>query len=134
MGTSNWTFGANVATGEMGWSDMEVGGLLSGRLFNNRLLVNGNFGYRERTYSNTNFVGDFDINYLLTPSGSFSVKAYSETNDRYFSKSSMTTQGVGLQAKREFNSIRDLFAPRKKEEKEDKKASTNEADKAVSNN
>ncbi len=134
VGTSNWTFGANVATGEMGWSDMEVGGLLSGRLFNNRLLVNGNFGYRERTYSNTNFVGDFDINYLLTPSGSFSVKAYSETNDRYFSKSSMTTQGVGLQAKREFNSIRDLFAPRKKEEKEEKKASTNEADKAVSNN
>ncbi len=124
MGSSNWTFGANVATGEIGWSDMEVAGLLSGRLFNNRLLVNGNFGYRERTYSNTNFVGDFDINYLLTPSGTVSVKAYSETNDRYFSKSSMTTQGIGLQLKREFNSIRDLFAPRKKE----KKPTTNKAE------
>ncbi len=117
VGASNWTFGANLATGSVGWSDMEVAGLLSGRLLNNRLLVNGNFGYRDRAMSTTNFVGDFDINYLLTPSGSVSLKAYSETNDRYFSKSSMTTQGIGVQLKRDFSSLRDLFTPRHKKKR-----------------
>ncbi len=114
MGTSNWTFGANLSTGDIGWSDMEVGGLLTGRLFQGRLRFNGNFGYRERTYSNTNFVGDFNVTYALTPSGNFLFKAYSETNDRYFSKSSMTTQGIGLQFMHEFSSFRDLFRLRKR--------------------
>jgi hypothetical protein len=99
----------------MGWSDIEVEGLLSGRLLNNRLLINGNFGYRERPqYGAANFVGDFDVQYLLTPSGGVSVKVYSETNDRYFSKSSLTTQGAGIQLKRQFSNIKDLFAIRKK--------------------
>lgn len=114
MGTSNWTFGTNLATGQTGWSDMEVAGLLSGRMFNNRLILNGNFGYRDRATSTINFVGDFDISYLLTPSGSVSLKAYSETNDRYFSKSSLTTQGIGIKLKRDFSNLRDLFTPRKR--------------------
>ena len=116
VGSSNWSFGANLSTGEVGWSDMEVEGILSGRLLNNRLLINGNFGYRDRpTYSSTaNFVGDFDVRYLLTPGGGVSLKAYSETNDRYFSKSSLSTQGIGLLLKRDFSSLKDLFSPRKK--------------------
>ena len=115
MGSSNWTFGTNLNTGSMGWSDIEVEGLLSGRLLNNRLLINGNFGYRERPqYGAANFVGDFDVQYLLTPSGGVSVKVYSETNDRYFSKSSLTTQGAGIQLKRQFSNIKDLFTIRKK--------------------
>lgn len=114
MGTSNWSFGTNLATGQVGWSDMEVAGLLSGRLLNSRLILNGNFGYRDRATSTTNFVGDFDISYLLTPSGSVSLKAYSETNDRYFSKSSLTTQGIGIKLKRDFTNLRDLFTVRKK--------------------
>ena len=72
------------------------------------------FGYRERPTSTTNFVGDFDINYLLTPSGNISLKAYSETNDRYFSKSSMTTQGVGILLKRDFKNFKSLFQRKKK--------------------
>lgn len=121
MGVSNWTFGANLSTGQIGWSDMEVGGSLSGRLLNNRLQVNGMFGYRERPTSTTNFVGDFDINYLLTPSGSVSLKAYSETNDRYFSKSSMTTQGVGILLKHDFKNIGSLFKRKKKNRQIDRK-------------
>ncbi len=111
MGSSNWTFGTNFSTGIEGWSDMEVAGLLSGRLLNNRLLINGNFGYRDRTDYTTNFVGDFDIRYLLTPSGGVSLKAYSETNDRYFTKSSLTTQGIGILLSRDFSNLRDLFRP-----------------------
>ena len=114
VGSSNWTFGANVSTGSVGTNDMEIEGLLSGRLFNNRLLVNGNIGYRDNTYYNTNFIGDFDVRYLLTPGGTVSLKAYSETNDRYFSKSALTTQGAGIQLRRDFTNMRDLFRPNKK--------------------
>lgn len=86
-------------------------GLLSGRLLNNRLLINGNFGYRDNTntYKSSNFIGDFDIQWLLTPSGNLSLKAYSETNDRYFTKSSLTTQGIGIQFKKDFGTWKDLF-------------------------
>lgn len=113
---SNWTLGTNLTTGEMGWSDMEVGGLLSGRLLNNRLLINGNFGYKDKTINgnNTNFIGDFDINYLINPKGTISLKAYSETNDRYFSKSSLTTQGIGIKLQKDFTELRQLFTPKKK--------------------
>ncbi len=114
VGVSNWTFGANVSTGQTGWNDMEVGGLLSGRLMDGRLLVNGNFGYRDRPTANTGFVGDFDITYALTPTGWLSVKAYSENNERYFSHGALTTQGVGLIMRRDFFSLRDLFHPQRK--------------------
>ena len=107
---SNWNIGTNLSTGETGWSDMDVEGLLSGRLLNNRLLINGNFGYRDNsTTPNGNFIGDFDLQWLLTPSGNVSLKAYSKTNDRYFTKSSLTTQGVGIGLKRDFNTWRDVF-------------------------
>lgn len=115
---SNWNIGTNLSTGEQGWSDMDVEGLLSGRLLNNRLLINGNFGYRDKnTTSNGNFIGDFDLQWLLTRSGNISLKAYSKTNDRYFTKSSLTTQGIGVALKRDFMRWKDLmrsFVPKKR--------------------
>ncbi len=114
IGSSNWSFGTNLSTGEVGWSDMEVEGLLSGRLLNNRLLVNGNFGYRDRSTYSTGFVGDFDIQWLLTPKGNISLKAYSEANDRYFTRSSLTTQGIGIMLKHDFVRFGDLFRWRRK--------------------
>lgn len=113
VGNSNWNVGTNLSTGTLGWSDMDVEGSLSGRLLNNRLLVNGTFGYRDTPVSNTNFIGDFDVQWLLTPSGNLSLKAYSETNDRYFTKTALTTQGIGIQVKKDFNSLRELFLPKK---------------------
>lgn len=107
---SNWNIGTNLSTGEQGWSDMDVEGLLSGRLLNNRLLINGNFGYRDKnTTSTSNFIGDFDLQWLLTKNGNISLKAYSKTNDRYFTKSSLTTQGIGVALKRDFLKWKDLF-------------------------
>ena len=47
VGSHNWSFGANLRTGETGWDQLDIEGILSGRLLNNRLLLNGNFGYRE---------------------------------------------------------------------------------------
>ena len=47
-GTSKWSFGANFKTGDDGWRNMDVEGMLSGTLFDDRLIVGGNFGYREK--------------------------------------------------------------------------------------
>lgn len=108
IGSSDWNFGANVATGNNGWDDVDVEGMLSGRMLNNRLIFNGNFGYRDNPVAQSNFVGDFDLQWLLTKNGNLVLKAYSETNDRYFTKSSLTTQGVGIMAKKDFSSFRDF--------------------------
>lgn len=82
---------------------MEVEGILSGQLLNNRLLVNGNFGYRDNPMANTNFIGDFEAEWLINRSGDIRLKAYNETNDRYYTKTNLTTQGVGIMYKKDFN-------------------------------
>ena len=107
--TNNWNIGTNLSTGDKGWTDVEVEGILSGQLLNNRLLINGNFGYRDNPMANTNFVGDFEAEWLLTRSGDVRLKAYNETNDRYYTKTNLTTQGVGIVYKKDFEKWRDLF-------------------------
>lgn len=104
-----WNIGANISTGDEGWNNAEYEGLLNGRLLNNRLLINGQFGYRDNPNATTSFIGDFDIRYLLTPNGNFAIKVYNQTNDRYFTRNSLTTQGLGLIIKKDFNGLRDLF-------------------------
>ena len=106
---NNWNIGTNLSTGEKGWTDMEVEGILSGQLLNNRLIINGNFGYRDNPMANTNFVGDFEAEWLLTRSGDVRLKAYNETNDHYYTKTNLTTQGVGVMYKKDFNKWNELF-------------------------
>ena len=114
---SHWSFGTNLTPGTMGWNDLEVDGQLQGRLLGDRLLINGNFGYRDRPTYTSNFVGDFDIRYILTPHGGVSLRAYSETSDRYFTPSSLTTQGVGITLQRDFTRFGQLFRPIRKDKK-----------------
>lgn len=109
MDNKNWNIGANLSTGEKGWSDVEAEAILSGRLLNNRLLINGNFGYRENVLANTNFIGDFEAVWLLTKNGDFRIRGYNQTNDRYFTKSTLTTQGIGFIYKKDFNKWNELF-------------------------
>lgn len=104
----NWNVGTNLTTGEKGWTDVEAEAILSGRLLNNRLIINGNFGYRENTLRNTNFVGDFEAIWLLTKNGEFRLRGYNQTNDRYFTKSTLTTQGIGIMYKKDFMNWREL--------------------------
>ena len=99
----NWNISGNFSSSERGWNSMEVEGILEGRLLDNRLLINGNFGYRENPLANTNFVGDFEVQWLLDKNGNVSLKAYNKTNDRYFSESSLTTQGAGIILRHDFN-------------------------------
>ena len=121
--SDKWNFGANISTGDEGWNNAEYEGLLSGRLLNNRLLINGQFGYRDNAATaSTSFIGDFDIRYLLTPNGNLALKVYNQTNDRYFTKSSLNTQGIGIIMKKDFINLRDLLGiGKKKKKKKDQK-------------
>jgi len=121
----SWNFGANISTGTEGWNNAEYEGIINGRMLNNRLLINGQFGYRDgaastnmrrggTTQANTSFIGDFDIRYLLYPNGNLALKVYNQTNDRYFTRSSLNTQGIGVIMKKDFYSLSDLFSRKKK--------------------
>ena len=113
--SDNWSFGANISTGNEGFSNAEYEGLLNGRLLNNRLLINGEFGYRDNAATNNaSFIGDFDIRYLFTPSGNLAVRFYNQNNDRYFTRNSLTTQGIGLIIKKDFTNLQDLFGRKKR--------------------
>lgn len=118
--SNDWSIGANISTGNEGWHNAEYEGLVSGRMLNNRLLINGQFGYRDNaTQATSSFIGDFDVRYLLLPNGNLALKVYNQTNDRYFTRSALNTQGVGLIMKKDFNSLRDLFGLRRKSKKEE---------------
>ncbi len=114
---SKWNFGTGISTGERGWEDVDFEGTLSGKLLDDRLLINGNFGYRDNSMTNTSsFVGDFDVRWRISSTGNTYLKAYNLTNDRYFTKSTLNTQGIGVTYQRDFESWRDLlkFKSRKK--------------------
>jgi hypothetical protein len=65
--SDKWRISPNFRSDKGDFSDVEVNLALSSQLLNNRLLLNGNFGYRDKMMSanNSNFIGDFDIEYLL---------------------------------------------------------------------
>ena len=108
---NNWNFGANISTGNEGWHNAEYEGIINGRMLNNRLHFNGQFGYRDNaTKANPSFIGDFDLQYMLFPNGNLALKVYNQTNDRYFTRSSLNTQGIGIIMKKDFNNLRDLFS------------------------
>ena len=111
--TDKVQIGANVRTANANFEDSEVALMLSSQLLNNRLLFNGNFGYRDNALTNnsSNFVGEFDLEYKLNAKGEIRLKAYNHYNDmyRYMIKSAPTTQGVGIMFKKEFGNLLDLF-------------------------
>ena len=120
--SNNWNFGANISTGDEGFNNAEYEGILSGRLLNNRLLFNGQFGYRDNANATQSFIGDFDLRYLIFPNGNLAVRMYNQTNDRYFTRNSLNTQGLGLIMKKDFNGWRDLFGIKKKKKEVKKKS------------
>ena len=107
------------------FSDIEVDVALSSRLLNNRLLINGNFGYRDRSNSSTTFVGDFDVEYLLSKNGNIRLKAYNHFNDQnYYLREALTTQGLGVVYRRDFDDWFTFLKRRKIKKPEESPEST----------
>ena len=102
--TDRFTLAPSFKTEKSDLSDMEVDLALSSSFFDNRLLVNGNLGYRDKSTSQTTFIGDFDLEYLLSRDGKLRLKAYNHFNDAsYYLKSALTTQGIGIVYRKDFD-------------------------------
>lgn len=109
--SDKWSISPNFRSDKGDFSDVEVNLALSSQLLNNRLLINGNFGYRDKMIStnNSNFIGDFDIEYLLNKAGNIRLKAYNHFNDQnFYVKNALTTQGVGFVFKYDFDKLFDF--------------------------
>ena len=68
-----------------------------------RLVINGNVGYRYNDFSNQPFFGDLDVEVLLTEDGQWRLKGYTHTVDKYSLRQASTIQGFGLMWKKDFN-------------------------------
>ena len=108
--SDKWNIGTNIRSDKGDFSDVEFELALSSQLLNNRLIFNGNFGYRDDAVNSNTFIGDFDLEYLLSKSGNLRLKAYNHYNDKnYYIKSALTTQGIGIMYKRDFTKFQELF-------------------------
>jgi hypothetical protein len=112
--TDKVQIGTNIRTRQDGIKDTEVEMLLSSQLLNNRLIFNGNFGYKDNYIQSNAFVGEFDLEYKLTRVGEISLKAYNHANDLYRYSKSLTRQGVGISFRKDFNVLPDIFRRKKK--------------------
>ena len=107
--------GTNIRASESSFTDTEVEMMLSSQLLDNRLLFNGNFGYKNNPTQPRTFVGEFDLEYKLNKSGEIRLKAYNHSNDMYkYLKSALTTQGVGIMFKKDFDRLGDIFRKRRR--------------------
>jgi hypothetical protein len=68
-----------------------------------RLVINGNFGYRYNDISNRPFFGDLDVEYFITPNGKVRIKGYTHSVDKYSLRQATMIEGVGVVFKHDFN-------------------------------
>ena len=92
---------------------------LNKQLFKNRLTIDGNFGVNNSTIkssNSSNIVGDVTIDYKLSQSGKYRVKAFNRSNDntQILNTGGPFTQGVGIFYRQEFETLYQLFRRNKK--------------------
>ncbi|MDR0660086.1 MAG: translocation/assembly module TamB, partial [Prevotellaceae bacterium] len=109
----NWSVGTELRAGEDGSDDIEANVMVSANLFNNRVTVTTNLGYRNTATATDDFTGDFSVEYKLTKSGEWIIKAYNVTNDQFYEQAP-TTQGVGVVYRKEAKTFKELFKKRRR--------------------
>lgn len=122
--SDDFDIGVNYKPGD-NISNEEFEVALSTQLFDDRLIIDGNFGltYDRSGQNASNIVGDVDIAYKLTEDGRWILKAYnhSNVNSWYYynnyDKVSPYTQGVGVAFVKEFNKFGELFRRKKRNKK-----------------
>ena len=111
--SNSFDLGVNYRPGDnITQDEFEVA--ISTQLFNERLLVNTNVGIASGTQTTTNanqFIGDFQVEYLLPPEGRLRVKAFSMSNDQNLTGTNQapTTQGAGVVYREEFTTGAELW-------------------------
>ena len=91
---------------------------VSTQLMNNRVIVNGNLGNRRYLTSNRDdIVGDVDVEVKLDSKGRTRLKLFSHSADEYSNYLDQTQRnGAGISYRQDFNSFKDLFRKRKRNE------------------
>lgn len=125
--SNNVNLGVNYSENSLDASNnRQITANISTNFFNNRLILNGNVGYRNQ-YGSEDFIGDFDLEYKLIESGRLRLKAYNKTNDRLYS-TALYTQGLGIMYREDFDTwsnlakyYKEVFRKRTPEEKAAKK-------------
>ncbi|MDR1675030.1 MAG: translocation/assembly module TamB domain-containing protein [Tannerella sp.] len=112
--TDKVQIGTNIRSRQDDVTNPEVEMLLSSRLLDNRLLFNGNFGYKNSSIQTNAFIGEFDLEYRLTPGGEIRLKAYNHANDLYRYHKAMNRQGAGIMFHKDFSTLSEIFRRRKK--------------------
>jgi hypothetical protein len=111
--------GVNYRPGT-GLSNDELDLTLNKQLFNNRLVIDGNFGVTNNTNSSksttannnsSNLIGDVTLEYKLTESGRYRVKGFNRSNDntQVINSGGPFTQGVGVFYREEFENLNELY-------------------------
>lgn len=111
--SNDFDIGLNYRPGDE-ISSEELAVALSTQLFDEKLLLYGNFGvsngydYDQKT---TSIIGDFTLEYNFDKDGKFRLKVFNETNDYDLADTnqSATTQGLGLLYQEEFDTMGELF-------------------------
>lgn len=121
-----WHVGTNIRTSDGNFTSTEVELILSSNLLDDRLILNGNFGYRDDPNTQDAFIGDVDVEFLLNKSGTWRIKAYNHYNEKYYyTRTAIQTQGIGLMYKKDFDKLSELFNLKKLNFNLNKKDSSN---------
>ncbi len=117
-----------------GISKEQIEVALSTQLFNDRVVIDGNFGVAGNNNSNAsvingnqpnnNIVGDFNTEYKIFQDGRLRLKGFNRTNTNVnvlISNSSPYTQGFGIFYREEYNSLKELIERYKHKQPKDKK-------------
>jgi hypothetical protein len=89
----------------------ELAVALTTQLFDDRLVLSGNFGVQgaatNAVNSTASIIGDFRLEYFILPDGRLRLKVFNETNDNSVLNLDQTAskQGVGLVYQREFDGL-----------------------------
>jgi hypothetical protein len=106
--SNNWDIGVNYQPGdEISKDQMEVA--LSTQLLNNRLIINGNVETTGKYQQASELVGDFRVDWKLTPNGKLRLKFFNRNSDRLVYEETRYIQGAGLFYREEFNSFSELL-------------------------
>lgn len=114
--SSDFDIGVNYRPGDE-ITSQEVELALSTQLFDDRVLIDGNFGVAgsqtatgHQARGANQIIGDVNVEVKITPEGKFRVKAFNRSNTfDIIHTNAPYTQGIGLFYRREFDRLDELF-------------------------
>lgn len=121
--SADFDIGVNYRPGdELSSQELELA--LSTQLFDDRVIIDGNFGVAgsetatgHSAQAASQIIGDVNIEVKITPEGKFRVKAFNRSNTfDIINTSSPYTQGIGLFYRKEFDDFRELFRRQRRPE------------------